>query len=178
MVVGNPDIRMVPSIQAVQLVPNLGGLIVLYRFRSSFGTPPAGVYFSWTVYIYRNRGDADHPTRSLELQVEDRGAGWEPTGWTIVASTYYNSTPVEGDVHTNTARDQLTAFFPAGFANLSPPFYWFASQEEYRAYLPEKSKTAPDNYSIYGSINNDCPRGVRPDPNSLPYAAKLLMAPR
>jgi len=175
--VGDPDISFVPSIQSVQLVPILGGLIVQYKFRSSFEGPPAGVYFAWTVHIYRDRSDANQSTQSIELQVQDRGAGWEPTGWTILASSYYNSSPIEGNVHTDKAHDELSAFFPAGFANLSPPFYWFANQEAYRGYLPEKSRTAPDNFEIYGSINTDCPFGVRHDPNSLPYAKKLLMAP-
>ena len=110
------------------------------------------------------------------LQVEDRGKGWEPTGWTILASTYASDSPVSGDVHTNKVRDELTTYFPPGFANLSPPFYWFATQEEYRAYLPQNSRSAPQDWNINGAIYTDCPAGVRPDPGSPPYSAKLLTA--
>ena len=176
MTVGHPDINFAPTVQSVQLVPDRGGIILEYKFGSALAAPPEGVYFSWAVYIYRNRGDANHPTRSLELQVQDRGAGWAPTGWTILASTYYASRPVEGNIQTDKARDELTAFFPAGFGNLSRPFYWFASQVSYRAYLPAKTRSSPVNHNIYGSLTTDCPAGVRQDPNSLPYPAKLLLA--
>ncbi len=108
--------------------------------------------------------------------MQDRGAGWAPTGWTILASTYYASRQVEGNIQTDKARDELTAFFPSGFGNLSRPFYWFASQVSYRAYLPAKTKSSPVNHNIYGSLTTDCPAGVRHDPNSLPYPAKLLLA--
>jgi hypothetical protein len=176
MVVGHPDIKFVPAVQSVLLVPRQGGLIVHYKFASALQAAPEGVYFSWAVYIYRTRSDANDATRVLELQVQDRGAGWEPTGWTILASTYYTSSAVEGSIQTDKARDELTAFFPAGFGNLSRPFYWFASQEEYRSYLPGASKSAPVDHNVYGSLTTDCPIGVRADPNSLPYPAKLLLA--
>jgi hypothetical protein len=175
MVVGHPHIKFVPAVQSVILVPRRGGLVVSYKFRSALQAAPEGVYYSWAVYIYRKRTDANQPTRVLELQVQDRGAGWEPTGWTILASTYYTSARVEGNIQTDKGRNELTAFFPAGFGNVSRPFYWFASQEEYRSYLPG-SKGAPVDHNIYGSLTTDCPTGVRPDPNSLPYPAKLLLA--
>jgi hypothetical protein len=177
MVQGDPHLRSVPSVDSVKLVPNLGGLVVKYTFRAPLVLAPAGVYISWTVYLYRQRADANHPTKTIELQIEDRGPGWEPTGWTIEASTYTDTSPVAGDVHTDKARDELTTFFPAGFANLHPPFYWFASQEELRAYLPQDNNAASPDWAINGSITKDCPAGVRPDPGSLPYPAKLLTAP-
>jgi hypothetical protein len=61
-------------------------------------------------------------------------------------------------------------------ANLAPPFYWFASQEEFRAYLPKADKAAPRDWSINGAIYTDCPAGVRHDPNSTPYPSRLLTA--
>lgn len=176
VVEGNPDIASVPSLQFVSLVPRSGGLLVTVKFRKPLVLAPEGVYISWRVYIYRHRSDAANPESTLMLQVEDRGKGWEPSGWTILASTYTSDSPIEGDVHTNNAGDQFTTFFPAGFANLSPPFYWFATQEEYRAYLPGATKSAGQDWSINGAIYTDCPAGVRHDPDSTPYAAKLLTA--
>lgn len=173
---GNPHVTSVPSLASVSLVPHSGGLMVTFRFRRAFALAPEGVYISWTVYVFRHRSDAANPESSLFLQVEDRGKGWQPTGWTILASTYSSASPITGQVHTNTAHDDLTTFFPGGFANLSLPFYWFASQEEYRAYLPQDNKAAPQNWNINGAIFTDCPAGVRPDPNSTPNSAKLLTA--
>lgn len=174
MVQGDPDISAVPSVSSVSLVPSVGGLVVSFKFRVPFVLAPEGVYFSWTVYVFRHRSDASNPEGGVELQVEDRGEGWEPTGWTIIASTYTQDKLVSGDVHTDKARDEIAAVFPAGFADLQPPFYWFASQVAFRAYLP-RGKGGRD-WSINGSLTNDCPAGVRHDPNSLPYGAKLLAA--
>gem|GEM_PF-3001324 len=178
MVNGTPDMPAgaVPAVRSVQLVPNLGGLTIVYRFRRGFPLAPEGVYFAWTVYLYRHRLDADHPVQTVELQIEDRGLGWEPTGWTILASSYYNSSPVVGEVHTDKARDTIATFFPAGFVNLKPPFFWYASQQVFRAYLPKRSKTAHQDWSVNGSIVNDCPAGVRAGTYSLPDPAKLLAA--
>jgi hypothetical protein len=173
---GNPDLTAVPLLRSLSLVPSPGGLLLSVKFRKPLVLAPEGVYISWTVYVYRHRSDAANPESTLMLQVEDRGKGWEPTGWTILASTYTSDSPVEGDVHTNSARDEFTTFFPSGFANLSPPFYWFAAQEEYRAYLPRDNKAAPQDWKVNGAVYSDCPAGVRPDPNSAPYAAKLLTA--
>ena len=173
---GDPHVTSVPSLASVSLVPHSGGLTVRFSFREPFALAPEGVYISWTVYVFRHRSDADNPESTLFLQVEDRGKGWQPTGWTILASTYSSDSPVAGEVHTNKAHDDLTTFFPSGFANLRRPFYWFASQEEYRAYLPQDNKAAPQNWNINGAIFTDCPAGVRPDPNSTPDSAKLLTA--
>jgi hypothetical protein len=175
---GNPQITSVPALESVFLAPKSGGLSVSFKFRTPLVLAPEGVSISWTVYVYRHRSDASNFERNIELQFQDRGKGWEPTGWTIVASTYTAQTLVGGDVQTSKARNQLTAFFPGGFVDLSLPFFWFASQEEFRAYLPEANQAAPQNWSINGEIYTDCPAGVRHDPNSAPYAAKLLTAAR
>jgi len=150
--------------------------LVSYRFRTPLVLAPEGVYLSWTIYVYRHRSDAGKSQRAVGLQVEDRGKGWEPTGWTILASIGTDASPVDGSVQTDAARDELSTFFPAGFTNLQPPFYWFASQEEYRAYLPEANKAHPQNWNVNGSVTTDCPAGVRLTPNSLPDAARLLSA--
>jgi hypothetical protein len=178
MVNGTPDVAAgaVPAIRSVQIAPSLGGLLVVYKFRKGFALAPEGVYFAWTVFIYRHRVDASNPVQTIELQIEDRGLGWEPTGWSVLASTYYNSSPVAGQVRTDAARDALATFFPGGFANLKPPFYWYASQEVFRGYLPRKSKVHHQDFSVNGSIVNDCPSGVRAGTYSLPDPAKLLAA--
>lgn len=178
MVTGTPDLSAgaVPAIRSVQIEPNLGGLVVLYKFSKGFTLAPEGVYFAWTVYIFRHRADASNPVQTIELQIEDRGAGWQPTGWSVLASTYYNSSPVSGQVRTDKAHDRLATFFPAGFTNLKPPFFWYASQEVFRGYLPRKSKTAHQDFSVNGSIVRDCPSGVRAATYSLPDPAKLLAA--
>jgi hypothetical protein len=159
---GHPDIKSVPPIRSVGLTPLRHGLIVDYRFESGFPLAPPGVLLSWTVYLYRHRSDAAKPTTTVELQIEDRGQGWEPSGWTLLASTYYNSTPVEGTVHMDRAGDDLMAFFPAGFTDLDPPFYWYASQEADR---------------LSGSVLVDCPQRAGDGPYGLPDANKLLAAP-
>ena len=171
---GHPDIASVPALKFVSLAPRSGGLLVTVKFREPLVLAPEGVYISWTIYVYRHRSDAASFDNEVELEFQDRGKGFEPSGWTMVASTYTSQTPVVGDVHTDKNRDELTAFFPAGFVDLSPPFYWFASQEEFRAYLPRPGTAAPQDWSINGAVYTDCPAGVRPDPNSAPYATKLL----
>ncbi len=173
---GTPDVRSVPQIESISLVPRAGGLLVSYKFRAPLVLAPEGVYLSWAIYVYRHRSDAGTPQRAVELQVEDRGKGWEPSGWTILASIGTDASPVAGSVQTDAAGDQLRTFFPAGFTNLRPPFYWFASQEEYRAYLPVANKAHPQNWNVNGSVTTDCPVGVRVNPNSLPDGAKLLSA--
>ncbi len=178
MVSGTPDIatRMVPAIQSVRLVPTRGGLIVTYRFRPGFALAPEGVYFAWSVYLYRHRTDANNSTLAIQLQVEDRGKGWQPSGWSALASTYYQTQPLAGKIRTDKARDEMSVYFPPGFANLKPPFYWYASQVVYRGYLPKDSKKAHQDFGVNGSITNDCPSGVRTGTFSLPYPAKLLAA--
>ena len=173
---GNPDVAAVPQVESISLVPHAGGLLVAYKFRGPVVLAPEGVYLSWAIYVYRHRSDAGKPEEAVELQVENRGKGWEPTGWTILASVGTEASPVDGSVQTDAAGDELSTFFPAGFTNLRPPFYWFASQEEYRAYLPEANKAHPQNWNVNGSVTTDCPAGVRPTPNSLPDGARLLSA--
>jgi hypothetical protein len=173
---GNPHVTSVPPLESVSLVPVFGGLTVSFRFRKPLVLAPEGVYISWTVYIYRHRSDASSYEQGVQLEFQDRGKGWEPSGWTILASTYTDDKPISGDVHMDQARDELSTFFPPGFFNLNPPFYWFAGQEEYRAYLPSSNKAAPQDWAVNGAVFTDCPDGVRQGPNSLPYEKKLLVA--
>ncbi len=173
---GNPHVPNVPPIRSVAVAPRSGGLAVQYRFGGHLQAPPEGVYFAWTITLYRHRADANKPTSAIELQVEDRGAGWEPTGWALSASTYTDNTPLVGNVTLTAGGTLLTTFFPAGFANLKPPFFWYASQEAYRAYLPRGTSAHHQDFSVNGAITIDCPSGVRQSPYSLPLAAKLLAA--
>ncbi|HTT88857.1 MAG TPA: hypothetical protein VMF65_04825 [Acidimicrobiales bacterium] len=174
---GNPHVVSVPSLESVGLVPKSGGLMVTFKFHKPFAPAPEGVYIAWSVFVFRHRSDAQNVNSGLQLQVEDRGRGWQPTGWTILASIGTADNLVEGQVHTNKAHDEFTTFFPGGFSNLNPPFYWFASQEEYRAYLPMGKNAATRDWNVYGAVFTDCPAGVRPDPYSSPYAGRLLTAP-
>ena len=43
-VYGTPHISRDPTIEAVTVTPNFGGLLVSYRFKRAFVTAPAGVY--------------------------------------------------------------------------------------------------------------------------------------
>ena len=173
---GNPHVAAVPALQSVSLRPNSGGLTVSFKFRKPIVLAPEGVYLSWTVFLYRHRGDASNYEGGVRLQFQDRGKGWQPTGWTILAVVGSTNDLLSGQVHTNQANNELTTFFPGGLANLRPPFYWFATQEEYRAYLPVGSRVASRDWKVYGAVFTDCPAGVRSDPDSSPYATRLLTA--
>jgi hypothetical protein len=173
---GTPDITTVPAVESVTIAPNFGGLLVSFRFSKAFVAAPEGVFDAWTVYLYHHRSDAPNVDNAVQLQIEDRGKGWEPTGWTLLASLGSDENEVAGQVHTNKARNEIQTFFPAGFANLSPPFYWFATQEEDRAYMPRPSKTNPQDFSVYGTITAGCPNGVVQGPFGIPDAAKLIKA--
>ena len=162
--------------QSVSLRPNSGGLTVSFKFHKPIVFAPEGVYLSWTVFLYRHRGDASNYEGGVRLQFQDRGKGWQPTGWTILAVVGSTNNLLSGQVHTNQANNELTTFFPGGLANLTPPFYWFATQEEYRAYLPVGSRVASRDWKVYGAVFTDCPAGVRSDPDSSPYASRLLTA--
>lgn len=178
MVDGRPHVpgSAVPAIGSVHITPSAGGLDVHFTFNKALPKVPEGVYYAWTVYLYRSRQDAAHPVQTVMLQVEDRGTGWQPAGWTVLASTYYRSTPVEGGIATDKARDRIAVDFPPGFTNLRPPFYWFSSQEVYRGFLPSATKGHAGNNMVYGSIVNDCPEGVRQNTYALPDGSKLLYA--
>jgi hypothetical protein len=173
---GNPHVAAVPALESVSLRPNSGGLTVSFKFRKPIVLAPEGVYLSWTVFVYRHRDDAANYEGGVRLQFQDRGKGWQPTGWTILAVVGTTNNLLSGQVHTNQAHDELTTFFPGGLANLRPPFYWFATQEEYRAYLPVGTRVVSPDWNVYGAVFTDCPTGVRPDPDSSPYAPRLLTA--
>jgi hypothetical protein len=172
-VTGTPDITTVPAIEAVTVTPSFGGLLVSLNFKKPFVAAPEGVYDAWTVFLFQHRSQAANVDNAVELQIEDRGVGWEPSGWTLLASLGAKDSEVAGNVHTDKADNVLQTFFPAGFANLGPPFYWFAEQEEYRAYLPRAGTTDHQDFSVNGSITSGCPDGVM-GPYGMPNAAKLI----
>jgi hypothetical protein len=169
-VYGTPHLSGVPAIEAVTVTPSFGGLLVSYKFSRRFVAAPAGVYDAWTVFLFQDRNDAGNEDKAVQLQIEDRGAGWEPSGWTLLATLGTTNHQVGGNVRTNGAGNVLQTFFPAGFANLEPPFYWFAEQEEDRAYLPRHSQA---DFSVNGTITSDCPNGVM-GTYDVPNAAKLI----
>jgi hypothetical protein len=172
-VTGTPDIVTIPAIEAVTVTPSFGGLMVSLNFKKPFEPAPEGVYDAWTVFLFQRRSQAASVDNAVQLQIEDRGAGWEPSGWTLLATLGADDSLVSGNVHINKARNILQTFFPAGFANLDPPFYWFAEQEELRAYLPRPSKTDRQDFSVNGTISSGCPDGVL-GPYGTPNAAKLI----
>ena len=177
-VLGTPKVTTPPSVESVSLAPQSTGLLVTYTFSKPLVLAPEGVYFSWTVYIFRHRNDAAHYNRGVSLQIQDRGAGWEPTGWTVLVSSPNGNAQVQGGISTNLRFDQIEMLFPSGKVDLKPPFYWFASEEVYRAYMPQKSKSDPQNYYVNGALTTDCPGGIRHDPQSLPRLSRLLFAAR
>jgi hypothetical protein len=172
-VVGKPHLSSVPTLAAVTLSPHNGGLGIVYRFRKPLVVAPAGVLIAWRVFIYRNRNDANQPASGVTLTVQDRGAGWEPSGWTITTALGANLGQVDGNVYINKARDELSVFFPKGFANLRTPFFWYSNEWEIRGFLPTKNNK-PD-YTVNGSVSFDCPAGInasgQPDPKLLIHAA-------
>ena len=169
-VYGTPHISPVPAIEAVTITPSYGGLLVDYKFAKPFAPAPSGVYDSWTIYVFQHRSDVGDPAAAVQLQIEDRGAGWEPSGWTLLATLGTTNNQVEGNVRTNKAGNVIQTFFPAGFADLQPPFYWYAEQVQDRAYLPRDNRA---DFSVNGTITSDCPNGVM-SPSGLPDAAKLI----
>jgi hypothetical protein len=168
---GRPDITSVPAIQSVKLTSLSGGLLVSVRFSKPFPLAPEGVYFAWDVHLFRRRADAAPPELSTLLQVEDRGKGWQPTGWTVLASSYNNGFPIDEDIASENAHDELVAYFPVRFVSTQAPFYWYVSQEAYRAYLPDGGDP---NWAVNGSLTDYCPPGVQADPYTPPVPAKLL----
>jgi hypothetical protein len=169
-VYGTPHISSVPAIEGVTITPSFGGLLVAYKFAKPLVPAPSGVYDSWTIYVFQHRGDAAHPAEGVQLQIEDRGAGWEPTGWTLLATLGTTNNQLEGNVRTNKAGNVIQTFFPAGFADLQPPFYWYAEQVQDRAYLPRDNRA---DFSVNGTITSDCPNGIM-GPAGLPDASKLI----
>jgi len=168
---GTPELSAVPAITEIALEPSSGGLVVSVRFAKAIPPAPEGVYFAWDVYMFRERADAVNPGKATLLQIEDRGKGWEPTGWTLLESTYQDNVLLREDIVTDTARDQLLAYFPTAVGNVKGPFFWYASQEAYRVYLPDGSGP---RWDIYGSLAAYCPPGVEADPYTPPVPAKLL----
>lgn len=170
---GEPRLHSVPSLAGVTVTPYDGGLAVSFLFRHPLAVAPAGVLISWRVFIYRNRHEADHPADALVLNIEDRGSGWEPSGWTITTALGTTLGQVDGNVVINRARDELSALFPKGFGNMSTPFYWYANEWEIRSFLPTKNPNKP-NYRVNGSESFDCPAGTTasgtPDPKLLLHA--------
>jgi hypothetical protein len=169
-VYGTPHISRVPTIEAVIVTPSFGGLLVSYRFKKPFIAAPAGVYDAWTIFVFQHRSDAGNLESAVQLQIEDRGAGWEPSGWTLLATLGTTDNQVQGNVRTNKAGNVIQTFFPAGFADLQPPFYWYAEQVQDRAYLPRDNRA---DFSVNGTITSDCPNGVM-GPAGVPEASKLI----
>ncbi|HMK98002.1 MAG TPA: hypothetical protein VK425_10680, partial [Acidimicrobiales bacterium] len=73
---GHPHLSSVPALASVRITAQRKGLKVVYSFRSRFVPAPEGVYIAWSIFLYRARADANDSTKLLELQLEDRGAGW------------------------------------------------------------------------------------------------------
>ena len=140
------------------ITPSFGGLLVAYRVREALcAAPPRGCTTPGPIYVFQHRSDVANPAEAVQLQIEDRGAGWEPSGWTLLATLGTTNNQVEGNVRTNKAGNVIQTFFPAGFADLQPPFYWYAEQVQDRAYLPRDNRA---DFSVNGTITSDCPNGV------------------
>ena len=170
---GTPRLHSVPLLAGVVVTPFNGGLDVSFLFRHRLVAAPAGVLISWRVFVYRHRHDATDAASALTLNVEDRGAGWEPSGWTITTALGTKLGQVDGNVVLSPTHEQLSAFFPKGFGDLLPPFYWYGNEWEIRAFLPTSNPDKP-NYAVNGSESFDCPTGTDaaglPDPKLLLHA--------
>ena len=119
---GHPDVTSVPSLESVSLLPSAGGLAVSFEFHRPLVFAPEGVYISWTVFVYRHRGDASNYEGGVQLEFQDRGKGWEPAGWAIVASTYTRQSPLQGEVRIRRGAQRAYCVFPVGFCQLGPTF--------------------------------------------------------
>ena len=169
-VYGTPHISRDPTVEVVTVTPNFGGLLVSYRFKKPFKAAPAGVFDAWTIFVFQHRSDAGNPQSAVQLQIEDRGAGWEPSGWTLLATLGTTNNQVEGNVRTNKSGNVIQTFFPAGFADLRPPFFWYAEQLQDRAYLPQNDRA---DFNVNGTITSDCPNGVM-EPSGVPDGSRLI----
>jgi hypothetical protein len=170
---GAPQLNDVPLLAAVTLSPNDGALSISFSFRHRLVYAPAGVLLAWRVFVYTNRQHATSADADLTFTVEDRGAGWEPTGWTIVVASGSSSRQVDGNVAINSAGNELSVLYPRGFGDLSTPFYWYANQWAVRSFMPTDNPKSPD-YSINGSVSTDCPAVL--DASGLPSPERLLRA--
>jgi hypothetical protein len=168
---GKPDISSAPAVKSAKLASAPGGLLVSIGFTKPFLSAPEGVYFAWDVYMFHRRADAVPPGRTTLLQIEDRGKGWQPSGWTVLASTYDNGFPTGQPIAMDKARNELVVYFPTRVVSTQVPFYWYVSQEVYRAYLPDGND--PD-WAVNGSLAAYCPPGVQAGPYTPPEPLKLL----
>lgn len=168
---GTPDLASVPAIGSVELSALKGGLLLSLRFSRRVPLAPEGVYFAWDVYLFHKRSDASPPQHSVMLQIEDRGKGWQPTGWSLLVWVDNQASQLSGDIGTDKGHDELQAYFPTRDIKLQMPFYWYASQEALRAYLPEGKQ---QDWAVNGTVAAFCPPGVQADLYSLPVPAKLL----
>lgn len=171
---GTPRLKSVPSLKVVTVATYDGGLRVFYSFRHRLVLAPAGVLVAWRVFVYRDRQAAKNPAAGLSLTVEDRGTGWEPSGWTITTAEGTTLGQVNGNVGINKARDRLSVFYPRESGDLRTPFYWYANEWEIRAFVPTKNPDKPD-YAVNGSVSFDCPAGT--DKSGTPNPKLLLRDP-
>jgi hypothetical protein len=173
-VVGRPDLELPPAIESITVAPVKGALGITYRFGRRLALAPQGVLFAWQVFLFRRRHDAVRGSAGLTLTLQDRGQGWEPSGWTIEVSSATDSRQVDGNVATDAARDELSVEYPQGFGNLRPPFYWYATQMVVRSYLPRSSPPVRD-WAVNGTESLDCPAAMADD-GGVPTPGLLLEA--
>jgi len=138
----------------VHRYPELRWVIGVLQVHQALWAGAAGVYDAWTVFSFPSV--AAMPRISIKpfscRSRPRRGLGTERLDVARTLGTTNHQ--VVGHVRTNDAGDVLQTFFPAGFANLEPPFYWFAEQEEDRAYLPRHGQA---DFTVNGTITSDCP---------------------
>lgn len=176
-VYNTPQVPAFPVEHSVSLIPHSGGLEVTVRFRRPLVKAPEGVLIAWQIFIFHTRAHAANSAADLTLTFEDRGQGWEPTGWTVhISASDGSSNNVGGEVHLSHSGKILSVFYPAGFGNLRPPFYWYANQYGDRAYMPTDRHSQPRNWNINGTLSSDCPAGIRSGPDSTPSSTRLLLA--
>jgi hypothetical protein len=177
VVYGTPDIAAVPALSKVIIRPDAGGLHVSVFFKHPIAFATEGVLIAWQVFVFKHRADALKTIGDAILTFEDRGQGWEPAGWTMdVSSAQGTSQRLSETIGISPDHQELSVFFPPGFVDLQPPFYWFATQYAMRAYLPVKNKPNHQDWNVNGTVSMDCPAGVRAGPFSFANPNLLLEA--
>ena len=169
---GNPDVTAVPSLRSISLAPSPGGLLLSVKFRKPLVSRPKA-------FTYRGRSmctaiAATPPIpKAPDAQVEDRGkAGSRAAGPSLPPRTRARARWRAMSIPTERATSSRR--FSRRVSPTSAHLSTGLRSGGVQGVFTRDNKAAPQDWKINGAVYTDCPAGVRPDPNSAPYAAKLL----